>query len=197
MLEAGGLIKLHYHQHLELLEAFTDVDNILYYKNEPLFKNIQISSQSHNYLSKKSDGLFVDGTFLDRFSYHDNELYFDNKIVSREYTDQQITNMVNGLWTTNPYHTLGVIDYTYEPSIRTMIPKINSGGLSGGAIAAIVSMNIKILNPNGQMLAVRVIETTINYDNTEISKILTSGAEVSVHEASNEYLNNVSIVLVQ
>jgi hypothetical protein len=192
MLEAGGLIKLHYHKHFELLEAFIDVNDILYYKDEPLFKNIQISSQSHNYLSKKSDGLFVNGTFLDRFSYHDDELYFDDKIVSREYTNQQITNMVNSLWTTNPYHTLGVIDYTHwleciKSTDKELTYKNNSD----------ISMNIKILNPNGQILTVRVIDAIANYGNTEISKILTSGAEVSVHEASNEDLNNVSIILVQ
>lgn len=110
MIQAGGLIKLHYHNHMEVLEELTDVGGTLYYKNIPLFNNIQISQVAHNYLTRKSDGLFVDGTFLDRFNYDsaNDELLFDNRIVSRKYTETQIKNMVDGLWAneTNVYGTI-------------------------------------------------------------------------------------------
>ena len=108
MIPAGGLIHLHYHDHMDVLESFTDVDGILYYKASPLFSNVQLSKKAHNHLTKENDGLFVDGTFVDRFSYdqeHD-ELLFDNIIVSREYPEQEIKDMVNTLWTTTPYKSI-------------------------------------------------------------------------------------------
>lgn len=108
MIPAGGLIHLHYHDHMDVLESFTDVDGILYYKASPLFSNVQLSKKAHNHLTKENDGLFVDGTFIDRFSYdqeHD-ELLFDNIIVSREYPEQEIKDMVNALWTTTPYKSI-------------------------------------------------------------------------------------------
>jgi len=110
MLEAGGLIKLHYHNHFDVLEAFSEVSGVLYYKDDPLFQNIQLSQQEHNHLVKKSDGLFVDGTFLDRFDYHDQELYFDDVIVSREYKDENISTMINTLWSTDPYLEIGKLN---------------------------------------------------------------------------------------
>ena len=106
MIQAGGLIHLHYHDHIDVLESFTDVDGILYYRESPLFNNIQISSKAHNHLTKQTDGLFVDGTFLDRFSYANNELLFDNIIVSREYPEQTIKDMVDTLWTETPYKAI-------------------------------------------------------------------------------------------
>ena len=114
MIEAGGLIKLHYHKHMEVLEELTDVSGILYYKESPLFSNIQISQATHNHLTKRADGLFVDGTFLDRFGYDstNDELLFDNRIVSRKYTETQIKDMVDSLWTgqTNIYGSITKIN---------------------------------------------------------------------------------------
>ena len=114
MIEAGGLIKLHYHDHLDVLEALTDVAGILYYKESPLFSNIQISQVAHNHLTKKEDGLFVNGTFLDRFGYDSisDELLFDSRIVSRKYTETQIKNMVDSIWSgqSNVYGTITKIN---------------------------------------------------------------------------------------
>ena len=113
MLNAGGLIKLHYHEHLDVLEKFTEVSDVLYFNGDSLFNNLELSQEPHNYLIKNNDGLFVDGSFIDRFDYHDNELYFDDIIVSREYTDQQITNLVNSLFDNNTFLPVGKIDLTY------------------------------------------------------------------------------------
>lgn len=117
MINEGGLIKLHYHKHLEVLEELTDTGGVLYYRgtpliatDKPLFQSVQISKKEHNYLQKLEDGLFVDGTFLDRFSYKDNELYFDDKIVSREYTETEITNMVDSLWSPTPFKTFNKVE---------------------------------------------------------------------------------------
>ena len=107
MLEAGGLIRLHIHNHFEVLEAFSEKNGVLYYKNSPLSQSIQLSQREHNHLVNEPDGLFVDGTFLDRFDYHDQELYFDDVIVSREYKDENISAMIDVLWSTNPYLEIG------------------------------------------------------------------------------------------
>ena len=150
MLEAGGLIKLHYHWNYDILQLFSEENGILYYRSESLFKNLEISQAEHNHLSKNNDGLFVDGTFEDRFSYdseHD-ELYFDTRIVSREYTNQQITDMVNSLWTTDPFLEIGKVDMTY------WLETLNDGASVKVYQNNSRDMNIqmKVLNPNSLIL---------------------------------------------
>ena len=192
MIQAGGLIRLHYHDNLDILNLFSEVDNVLYYRNNSLFQNIQISEAEHNHLTKQQDGLFVDGTFLDRFSYYDNELYFDDKIVSREYTDQQITDMVNTLWQINPYLEIGKIDLTYwfENEIsedKTQKYKNNSDS----------NMNIKILNPEEQDLIIIIDSESNNYNTQEIDIVLPRNTELIIQESNNEDLNNITVNLVQ
>ena len=114
MIEAGGLIKLHYHNNFETLESLSDNSGILYYKNKPLFHNVHISATQNNILEVKNDGLFVDGTFLNRFTYSDNELKFDNVIVSREYSDNDIQTSINNVWIENTeFHEVGHLDLSY------------------------------------------------------------------------------------
>lgn len=114
MIEAGGLIKLHYHNNFDILELLSETGGILYYNNKPLFHNVHISLTQNNILEKKEDGLFVDGTFLKRFTYSDNELRFDNVIVSREYSDDDIQTSINNVWTGNTqFHQIGHLDLSY------------------------------------------------------------------------------------
>lgn len=190
MLEAGGLIKLHYHNHFDVLEAFSEVNGVLYYKDDPLSQNIQLSQQEHNHLVKASDGLFVDGTFLDRFSYHDQELYFDDVIVSREYTNEKISAMVDSLWATNPYLEIGKIDLSYWLELvystdKVLIYQNNSD----------MPMNILINNPNNQLLKITTGDTTVNRNSERISVTLLPEQRLNIQESSNEDLQNITITL--
>lgn len=191
MINAGGLIKLHYHDHFDVLEAFDDVNNILYYKDVPLFQNIQISECQHNHLIRKSDGLFVDGAFLDRFDYHDNELYFDNIIVSREYTNQQITDMVDSLWSPNPYLTVGKIDLTYWFELVYSSDKL----LNYRNNSTDMTMHITINNPNNQTLQI-YNDDIPSYDNTNVIHVdLLPSTNLIIRENDLNALNEVSVIL--
>ena len=184
MLQAGGLIKLHYHSHYDVIEALTDVSGILYYRDDPLFANIQISAESHNHLTRKTDGLFVDGTFLDRFSYHDNELYFDTKIVSREYTDQEITDMVNALWTIDPYLPIGKLDMSYWLSLIYDIPtQRNYKNISDSAL------NVMITNNNAQELKITIDGVETITQQTQIPIIIDSNKMLIIMSNDNSELD--------
>lgn len=190
MLEAGGLIKLHYHSHFDVLEAFSEVSGVLYYKDDPLSQNIQLSQQEHNHLVKESDGLFVDGAFLDRFDYHDQELYFDDVIVSREYEDEVISAMIDSLWSTNPYLEIGKIDLSYWLELvystdKVLIYQNNSD----------MPMNILINNPNNQLLKITTGDTTVNRNSERISVTLLPEQRLNIQENSNEDLQNITITL--
>lgn len=104
MLQAGGLIRLHYHDNIEVLDKFTDINGILFYRGSPFSSNISISQREHNYLTALEDGLFVDGSFIDRFTYdsENDELLFDGIIISRDYDDQSVKDEINSLWNQNP-----------------------------------------------------------------------------------------------
>lgn len=190
MLEAGGLIKLHYHSHFDVLEAFSEVSGVLYYKDSPLFQNIQLSQREHNHLVKESDGLFVDGTFLDRFSYHDRELYFDDVIVSREYEDEVISAMIDTLWSTNPYLEIGKIDLSYWLELIYVTSKVviyqNNSDMP---------MNILINNPNNQLLKITTGDTTVNRNSERISVTLLPEQRLNIQESANEDLQNIIITL--
>ena len=190
MLEAGGLIKLHYHNHLEVLEAFSEVNDILYYRDNPLFQNIQLSQREHNHLVKASDGLFVDGTFLDRFDYHDQELYFDDVIVSREYEDEVISAMVDTLWSTDPYLEIGKIDLSYwferiYATDKVLIYQNNSD----------MPMYILINNPNNQLLKINIEDETTNNNTERINITLLPSQRLNIQENTNEDLQNITITL--
>lgn len=191
MLNAGGLIKLHYHDHFDVLESFNDINGVLYYKDAPLFQNIQISKYQHNHLVRKPDGLFVDGALLDRFDYHDNELYFDDIIVSREYNSQQITDMIDSLWSLNPYLTVGKIDQTYWfESVYSSDKLLNYRNNSTD-----MTMHIAINNPNNQTLQIYNNDVP-SYDNTSIIHVdLLPSTNLVVQEKDQNVLNNVSVIL--
>ena len=169
MLNAGGLIKLHYHDNLEVLDLFTDENNVLYYRGVPLFTNIQLSEREHNHLIAVEDGLFVDGTFLDRFEYHDNELYFDDLIVSREYTDELVTDTVDELWDPNPYLQIGKIDLTYWFKLV-----FNSDKVKTYSNDSDMTMNVLIENPNNQELRVIIIGDTETVTDSDTIRVILS-----------------------
>lgn len=190
MLEAGGLIKLHYHNHFDVLEAFSEKNGVLYYKDSPLSQSIQLSQREHNHLVNESDGLFVDGAFLDRFDYHDQELYFDDVIVSREYKDENISAMIDSLWSTNPYLEIGKIDLSYWLELvystdKVLIYQNNSD----------MPMNILINNPNNQLLKITTGDTTVNRNSERISVTLLPEQRLNIQESSNEDLQNITITL--
>lgn len=200
MINAGGLIRLHYHNNFQLLELFSEVDGILYFNALSLFKNLEISQQQHNYLTKESDGLFVDGTFIDKFSevngvlyfngnslfdnveisqqqhnhltkendglfvdgtfidrfdYDDenDELLFDDIIVSREYNNQDVTNAVESLWTQDPFHILNTINVNYL--IKTIVNNTKQKLYKNNSYNTII---VTITNTNEQRLKIKIGE---------------------------------------
>jgi hypothetical protein len=190
MLEAGGLIKLHYHNHFDVLEAFSEVNEVLYYKDNPLYQNVQLSQQEHNHLVKKSDGLFVDGTFLDRFDYHDQELYFDNIIISREYANEKVSSMVSSLWETNPYIEIGKIDLSYWLELvystdKVLIYQNNSD----------MQMNMQINNPNNQPLKLDVDGTVTNSNSNKINITLLPSQRLTIRDNTQDDLHGITITL--
>jgi hypothetical protein len=190
MLEGGGLIKLHYHNHFDVLEAFSEVSGVLYYRDSPLFQSIQLSQQEHNHLVNKSDGLFVDGTFLDRFDYHDQELYFDNIIISREYANEKVSSMVSSLWETNPYIEIGKIDLSYWLELvystdKVLIYQNNSD----------MQMNMQINNPNNQPLKLDVDDTVTNSNSNKINITLLPSQRLTIRDNTQDDLHGITITL--
>ena len=68
---------------------------------------MQISSKENNGITLEPDGLFMSNLtmlnttqyyLVSRFSYIDGRLFFDNTVVSQEYTYDQIEAMVSDLW---------------------------------------------------------------------------------------------------
>lgn len=190
MIEAGGLIKLHYHNHFDVLEAFSEVSGVLYYKDSPLFQNIQVSQRAHNHLVKASDGLFVDGTFLDRFSYHDQELYFDDVIVSREYTDEKVSAMVSSLWTTDPYLEIGKIDLSYWLELIYSTDKVlmyqNNSDMQ---------MKMQIGNPTNQPLKLDIDGTVTNSNSNKINITLLPSQRLTIRDNTQDDLHGITITL--
>lgn len=190
MLEGGGLIKLHYHNHFDVLEAFSEVSGVLYYKDSPLYQNIQLSQREHNHLVKESDGLFVDGTFLDRFDYHDQELYFDNIIISREYTNEKVSAMVSSLWETNPYLEIGKIDLSYWLELVYSTDKVlmyqNNSDMQ---------MNMQIDNPSNQSLKLDVDGTVTNSNSNKINITLLPSQRLTIRDNTQDDLHGITITL--
>ena len=190
MIEAGGLIRLHYHKNLDLLELFSETNQVLYYRDKSLFWNLELSQLPHNRLVKQNDGLFVDGTFTDRFSYHDNELYFDHVIISHEYTDNEIIGLIDSLWTPNPYEQLGKIDLSYwfeliTANTKTLAYKNNSDS----------TMYLLITNPNNQSLKIEIDGNLSYSSDTEINMTLLTGQQIIVRENDFNELQNVVVTL--
>lgn len=105
MADTGSLIQLHKHNNFEVLEYLEDSDGKLYYKGVPIYT--AVSENPNNAITTLADGIFVDNTYflskdqyelLSKFSFKDNELYYDGIIVSREYQNNQIDNMISSLW---------------------------------------------------------------------------------------------------
>lgn len=186
MLNAGGLIKLHYHWNYDVLELFSEENEILYYRDESLFKNLEISQEEHNHLTKNEDGLFVDGTFVDRFSYDEehDELYFDERIISREYTNQQITDMVNSLWVNNPFTEIGKINLTHWFELvnetDTMIIYKNNSDLT---------MTVSIYNPNVDQLSITIDGETVETERLNDTRQLPPGKTIRIISRNNTPLN--------
>lgn len=96
MAKTGSLIQLHSHTNLEILEFLSDVDDNLYYKGIPIYT--QVSSDKNNAIQKLPDGIFVDNSVLSRLSTKDNKIYFDGKLITQEYTENEIQTMITGMW---------------------------------------------------------------------------------------------------
>lgn len=105
MAKTGSLIQLHNHDNFEVLEELEDSDGKLYYKGVPIYT--PVSKQLYNALTTLLDGLYVDGScflsrnqydMLTKFNYENGELYYDGLIVSREYQDNAIYDMITALW---------------------------------------------------------------------------------------------------
>ena len=96
MSDTGSLIQLHSHTNLELLEFLSDDNGNLYYKGVPIY--IQVSKDKNNAIQKLPDGIFVDNSIISRLSTKDDRLYFDNVLVTQEYTERDIEIMIIGLW---------------------------------------------------------------------------------------------------
>lgn len=135
MVQAGGLIRLHFHDNIDVLDKFKYKDGVLYYDGiplqanaKPLYQSIDISKKANNILTSNSDGLFVDGSLLNRFSYDTTtkELKFDNVVISMDEDDTKVSDETEKLWATDPYTALSLNATTLE-SDETTIPW-NTGG---------------------------------------------------------------------
>ena len=103
MANSGSLIQLHKHLNLDILEQLSELDGNLYYKNMPIY--IAVSNNPNNAITTLTDGIFVDNSYflsknqydlLTKFSYKDNELYYNNILVSRNLNDT-LLNHINNL----------------------------------------------------------------------------------------------------
>ena len=103
MANSGSLIQLHKHLNLDILEQLSELDGNLYYKNMPIY--IAVSNNPNNAITTLTDGIFVDNSYflsknqydlLTKFSYKNNELYYNNILVSRNLNDT-LLNHINNL----------------------------------------------------------------------------------------------------
>lgn len=105
MSEIGSIIKLHQHNNFPVLEKITDNEGKLFYNNNPIY--ISISKEEHNAIVKKDDGIFVDNKnylndeqfqTLTKITFVNGDLKFDNKVISWDYTKDQITRTNLNIW---------------------------------------------------------------------------------------------------
>ena len=103
---AGSLIQLHYHDNLAILEKLSEVNGNLYYKNMPIFT--EVSQEETNAITKKSDGIYVDNRYflnekqhqiLTKFGYYNGTLVYDGRIISWDYTEDQLNVLHRQVWT--------------------------------------------------------------------------------------------------
>ena len=137
---------------------------------------------------KYLDGLFVDHALLDRFEYHDNALYFDNVIVSQEYTDEIITDMVSGLWSSDPYLEIGKIDLSYWLKRTFASEKVLAYTNTSDT-----DMNIRINNPEYQLLSLFYNNETVTNNSNKILITLESDTAIQIREANGNDLNNITV----
>lgn len=94
----GSMIRIHYHNNIDILKEIDDINGILYYKKSP----IMVDDVQYNLLSK--------------FSYLNGSLLFDGMVVSQEYIKSQITMMITDLWNELEQNdTGGDVNDTTEP----------------------------------------------------------------------------------
>lgn len=105
MAATGSLLQLHSHNNYDILEEISDINGQLYYKGVPIY--IGLSKENNNAIELFSDGIYVNGSYflnkeqfdlLTKFDYKNNELYYDDIIVSREYDIKEIEDMINEIW---------------------------------------------------------------------------------------------------
>lgn len=97
MAETGSLIQIHYHDNKEILDLFSEnSDHQLLYRGKLL--DAAISSAEENFLTRKTDGLYVDGSIISYFSYVNGVLKFKGTTVSQEYDERSVKAMIYELW---------------------------------------------------------------------------------------------------
>lgn len=127
---AGSLIQLHYHDNLAILEKLSEVSGNLYYKNMPIFT--EVSKETTNAIIKKVDGIYVDNTYflsekqyriLTKFDYYNGSLVYDNRIVSWDYTEDQLNVLHRQVWSDleKDYPKESVIDGCFVTSDNKVI----------------------------------------------------------------------------
>lgn len=190
MINAGGLIKLHHHKNFALLELFSDVNNVLYYRNASLFNNIQLSQNQNNLLTKANDGLYVNGTFLKRFTYNSGNLYFDGKIVSREYEDSAIRSSIVTIWNNLEFHKIGKLDLSYF--LNVLVDNNEEYKCENGSD---MTMNIHITNQEDCMLKIKIDDNPT--EETDEHDIYLELDSLSVISIKPKYDNQEFIVAVE
>lgn len=190
MINAGGLIKLHHHKNFALLELFSDVNNVLYYRNASLFNNIQLSQNQNNLLTKANDGLYVNGTFLKRFTYNSGNLYFDGKIVSREYEDSAIRSSIVTIWNNLEFHRIGKLDLSYF--LNVLVDNNEEYKCENGSD---MTMSIHITNQEDSMLKIKIDDNPT--EETDEHDIYLELDSLSVISIKPKYDNQEFIVAVE
>ena len=190
MINAGGLIKLHHHKNFALLELFSDVNNVLYYRNASLFNNIQLSQNQNNLLTKANDGLYVNGTFLKRFTYNSGNLYFDGKIVSREYEDSAIRSSIVTIWNNLEFHRIGKLDLSYF--LNVLVDNNEEYKCENGSD---IIMSIHITNQEDSTLKIKIDDNPT--EETDEHDIYFELDSLSVISIKPKYDNQAFSVIVE
>lgn len=97
MPSTGSLIPLHSHDNLAILKELSqNASKQLLYRGKMI--DASLSAEDNNFIERKTDGLYVDGSIIKDFSFKNGVLLYKGVTVSQEYDSRTVTAMVYELW---------------------------------------------------------------------------------------------------
>lgn len=97
MPSTGSLIPFHSHDNINILKALSENTSQQLLFHGKLI-DAAVSQEENNFLERKNDGLYVDGSIIKDFAYKNGVLLFKDVTVSQEYDKRAVTAMVYELW---------------------------------------------------------------------------------------------------